>query len=112
MSLARALAGLPDDPELHKTLRDVLVFFRRHKGEWLSDSEVRIKTGSPEAHIATLLPALSRAFVLDFDGATGNYRFGGDAVVGYEIDTFNRRVDSQQTHMRTNVAKFRERYGS
>ena len=112
MSLARALAGLPDDPELHKTLRDVLMLFRRHKGEWLSDADVRMKTGSPAAHVAMLLPALSRAFVLDFDGATGNYRFGGDTVLGYEIDTFNRRVESQQAHMRTNVAKFRERYGS
>lgn len=112
MSLGRALANLPEDPALHQTLRDVLVLFRRHKGEWLSDSDVRIKTGSPAPHVTVILPVLARAFVLDFDGATGKYRFGGDAVLGYEIDSFTRRVDSQQAHMRTNVAKFRERYGS
>jgi hypothetical protein len=112
VSLSRALTNLPDDPDLERTLRDVLVLFRRHKGEWLTDRDVRVKTGSPGPHIATLLPVLARAFVLDFDSAEGRYRFGGDAVLLYEIDAFSRRVESRQVHVRTNVAKFRERYGS
>lgn len=113
MSLSRALSALPDDTELHRALRDVLLLFRRHKGEWLTASDVRTKTGGQQEHISRLLPELARGFVLDFDSETGAYRYNGEVVVGYEIDTFVRRTDSHQAHMQTNVAKFRERrYGS
>jgi hypothetical protein len=109
LSLTRALSNLPEDAELERTLRDVLILFRRHKAEWLSELDVRTKTGCRPAHIAMLLPVLACAFVLDFDSASGAYRFNGDVVLGYEIDAFVRRVDSHQAHVRTNVAKFRER---
>ena len=112
MSLARALSKLPDDGELERVLRDVLVLFRRHKGEWLSETEVRIKTGQPPADVHRLLPVLVEGFVLDFDSSSERFCYSGDVAVSFEIDTFVRRVESHQSHVRTNVAKFRERYGA
>lgn len=112
LSLSRALSNLPDDAELERSLRDVLLLFRRHKSEWLTEAEIRTKTGCQAAHVVRVLPVLARAFVLDFDSASGAYRFNGDVVLGYEIDGFMRRVESHQAHVRTNVAKFRDRYGS
>jgi len=112
VSLARALSKLPDDNEVERALRDVLLLFRRHKGEWLSESDVRTKTGQLPAEIHRLLPVLADAYVLDFDSASERFRYGGDVVVAFEIDTFVRRVETHQSHVRTNVAKFRERYGA
>jgi len=112
VSLARALSKLPDDSELERALRDVLVLFRRHKGEWLSEAEVRVKTGQVPADVHRLLPVLVEGFVLDFDSTSDRFRYGGDVALSFEIDTFVRRVESHQSHVRTNVAKFRERYGA
>ena len=112
MSLARALTNLPDNAEVERALRDVLVLFRRHKAEWLSETDVRIKTGLSPVDLALILPVLARAFVLDFDSAESRYRFSGDVALGYEIETFSRRVEAHETHLRTNVARYRERYGS
>ena len=112
MSLARALSKLPDDNELEHVLRDVLVLFRRHKGEWLSETDVRIKTGQSPGEIRRLLSVLVEAYVLDFDSASERFRYGGDVVLAFEVDAFVRRVESHQSHVRTNVAKFRERYGA
>lgn len=112
MSLSRALSNLPEDAELERTLRDVLLLFRRHRAEWLSEADVRMKTGCRAAHVALLLPVLVRGFVLDFDGASGAYRYSGDVVLGYEIDAFIKRTDYREAHVQTNVARFRERYGS
>lgn len=112
MSLARALAGLPDDPALAQTLRDVLLLFRRHASEWLTETDVQTKTGGDPGHVRRLLPLLTKAFVLDFDSESDRYRYRGDIALNYEIDTFVRRVEYHRSHVQTNVARFRERYGS
>jgi hypothetical protein len=91
-------------------LRDVLALFGHHEQEWLSEYDVQVRTGRTCADIHAVLPVLSDSYVLDFDHAAERYRFSGDVVLGFEIDTFMRRAEFHQSHMRTNVARFRERH--
>ncbi|MHB1017225.1 MAG: hypothetical protein ACYC2X_04975 [Coriobacteriia bacterium] len=111
MSLERALARLDLDAPAERALRDVLLLFKHHPGESLGDRDVATRTGRMVEEISPLLTALASAFVLDFDRDSGGYRFTGDIVVGYEIDAFKRRVDYKQSHVTSNVARFRERQG-
>jgi hypothetical protein len=112
VSLARALSRLPGDSHTEHVLRDVLSLFDKHQSEWLSESEVECRTARSSGDVHLVLPALSAAYVLDFDSTSGRYRYVGDTALGFEIDMFMRRVRSYQSHQQTNVAKFRERYGS
>ncbi|HHJ99144.1 MAG TPA: hypothetical protein ENN10_04280 [Actinobacteria bacterium] len=111
MSLARALANLELDAAAERVLRDVLVLFAHHPGEPLTEHDIVMRTGHQREELYEMLSALVRAFVLDFDSASGVYTFSGDVVVGFEIDAFKRRVDSHQGHVSSNVARFRERHG-
>lgn len=111
MSLARALANLELDDGAEHVLRDVLVLFAHHPGEPLTQGDIVMRTGHERETLLDMLRALVDAFVLDFDSASGAYTFSGDVVVGFEIDTFKRRVDSHQGHVSSNVARFRERHG-
>lgn len=111
MSLERALASMKLDATAERTLRDVLVLFRHHHGEPLGARDVAMRTGRRLEEVTPLLNALTSAFVLDFDGASGGYRYEGDVVSGYEIDAFRRRVDNVQSHVTSNVARFRGRQG-
>lgn len=70
-----------------------------------------MRTGRKPEEVNPLLTSLTSAFVLDFDGESGRYRFAGDIVVGYEIDAFRQRVDYKQSHVTSSVARFRERQG-
>ena len=111
MSLSRALTQLAPDGHTERVLRDVLSLFGHHEQEWLTEFDVQVKTGRASADIHSVLPVLSDSYVLEFDREAGRYRYSGDVVLGFEIDAFLRRVESHQSHMRTNVAKFRERQG-
>lgn len=111
MSLSRALTQLPTDEHTERVLRDVLSLFGHHEQQWLSEFDVQVKTGRTSEDIHAILPVLSDSFVLEFDRGAGQYRYTGDVVLGFEIDAFMRRVESHQSHMRTNVARFRERHG-
>jgi len=110
VSLSRALASLSSDEHTERVLRDILVLFGHHVQEWMSETDVEIKTGRSRADIHTVLPTLSDSYVLDFDHNQGLYRYSGDVVLGFEIDSFMRRAESHQSHMRANVARFRERH--
>lgn len=107
MSLSRALTQLPRDDHTERVLRDVLILFNHHEREWMTESDVQLKTGRTSLEVRSVLPALADAFVLERDDS--RYRFSGDVVLRYEIDGFMRRAESHQSHMRTNVARFRER---
>jgi hypothetical protein len=111
VSLSRALASLSSDEHTERVLRDVLILFGHHAQEWLSESDVRVKTGRTSAELQPILPVLSDSFVLDFDRSQGLYRYSGDVVLGFEIDSFMRRAQSHESHVRSNVARFRERHG-
>jgi len=101
--------GLDADSE--SVLRDVLVLFSHHPREWLTPQDTATRTGRPADSVRPMMSVLASSFVLDFDDATGAYRYSGDVVLGYEIDTFRKRVDSQHSHVSSNVARFRERHG-
>ncbi|MRS12889.1 MAG: hypothetical protein EG823_07430 [Actinobacteria bacterium] len=109
MSLSRALSILPDDEHTERVLRDVLVLFGHHQKEWMSEGEVQARTGRTRVDIHAVLPVLSTCYVLDFDSDKQSYRYSGDVVLGFEIDTFMRRAEHHQNHMRANLARFRER---
>lgn len=111
MSLSRALASLSSDEHTERVLRDVLVLFGHHAHEWLSEAEVQTRTGRTRTELNTILSTLSDSYVLDFDRSQGLYRFSGDVALGFEIDTFMRRAQSHESHVRANVARFRERQG-
>lgn len=111
MSLGRALSRLSSDEHTEHVLRDVLSLFGHHEREWLSEFDVQSKTGRSSSDIHSVLPVLSESYVLDFDRDAQRYRFSGDVVLGFEIDAFMRRAEYHQAHMRTNVARFRERHG-
>lgn len=111
MSLARALAALPPDEDVEDAVQDIIVLFSHHAGEWftIEDAARRVARTRPEAQ--RVLEALRAAFVLDFDGAD-SYRYKYDVGVSIEIDQFLHRTRAQKNHVQTNVARFRERYGS
>lgn len=111
MSLSRALSILSDDEHTERVLRDVLILFGHHTQEWLSETEVESKTGRSRQDVHAILPVLSDTYVLDYDHTQGRYRYSGDVVLGFEIDSFMRRAASHESHVRANVARFRERHG-
>lgn len=111
MSLSRALSTLSPDDHTERVLRDILTLFSHHEREWLTEGDVQGKTGRTAVEVHQVLPALAEAYVLDFDSGGQRYRFTGDVVLKFEIDGFMRRVDFHQSHMRSNVARFRERQG-
>ncbi|MHB1323651.1 MAG: hypothetical protein ACYCXZ_04805 [Coriobacteriia bacterium] len=112
MSLSRALSTLSPDEHTERVLRDVLVLFGHHPREWLSEAEIQMKTGRTTLEIRQLLPVLVDAYVLDFDCEKELYGFSGDVVLRFEIDGFMRRVEQHQSHMRSNVSRFRQRQGN
>ncbi|MRR11009.1 hypothetical protein EG835_00625 [bacterium] len=111
MSLSRALSTLSPDDHTERVLRDILTLFGHHKREWLSEHDVQSKTGHTLLEIHQVLPVLKTCYVLDFDSAEQLYRYNGDVVLDFEIDAFMRQVDYHQSHVRSNVARFRERQG-
>lgn len=111
MSLSRALSTLSPDEHTERVLRDILTLFEHHKREWLTERDVQAKTGRTMLEVHSVLPVLRDSYVLDFDGAEQSYRYSGDVVLSFEIDAFMRRVDYHQSHVRSNVARFRERQG-
>ena len=111
VSLSRALSTLSPDEHTERVLRDILTLFGHHEREWLTEADVQGKTGRTATEVRAMLPVLADAYVLDFDDREQRYRFTGDVVLKFEIDGFMRRVDFHQSHMRSNVARFRERQG-
>lgn len=111
MSLSRALSTLSPDEHGEQVLRDLLTLFGHHPREWLTELDVQLKTGRAKDDVHHILEVLSNSYVLDYDSGEQRYCFSGDVVLTFEIDSFMRRVEYHQSHMRSNVARFRERQG-
>lgn len=111
MSLSRALSTLSPDEHTERVIRDVLTLFGHHAREWLTEADIRNRTGLTSLELRPVLSAFSGAYVLESDGDAERYRYNGDVCLKFEIDAFMRRVDFQQSHVRSNVARFRERQG-
>lgn len=112
MSLARALSRLPDDHATQVVIRDVVTFLSHHTDEWLTVEDMARRTGNLVLEVRPILNALRDAFVLDFDDVPQLFRYRYDVGVSIELDQFLHRSHAQDNHMHTNVARFRERYGS
>lgn len=111
MSLARALAALPSGDDVEDAFEDIVVLFSHHANEWMTVEDVAKRVARSAPPVKRILEVLRTAFVLDFDGAD-SYRYRYDVGVSIEIDQFLHRTRAQKSHMQTNVARFRERYGS
>lgn len=112
VSLARALSRLPDDHDTESVIRDVVTLLSRHTDEWLTAEEIARRTGNLRVEVRPVLNALRDAFVLDFDDVPESFRYRYDVGVSIEIEEFVNRSRAHENHMQTNVARFRERYGS
>lgn len=111
VSLSRALNTLSPDEDTERVIRDVLTLFGHHTREWLTEGDIRTRTGLTSLELKPVLAAFKNSYVLEVDGDVLHYRYNGDACLKFEIDAFMRRVDFQQSHVRANVARFRERQG-
>ncbi len=112
VSLARALSRLPSDHETETVIRDVITLMTHHTGEWLPVEDIARKSGNLVLQVRPVLEAMRDAFVLDFDDVPGAFRYRYDVGVSIEFDAFLHRSRAVENHMQTNVARFRERYGS
>jgi hypothetical protein len=112
VSLARALSRLPSDRSTEVIIKDVITLFTHHSGEWLAADDVARRTGALMVETRPILQALHAAYVLDFDEPVSAYRYRYDIGLSVEIDTFLHRTHAVENHVQTNVARFRERYGS
>jgi hypothetical protein len=112
VSLARALSRLPSDRSTEAVIKDAITLFVHHAGEWLVREDVARRTGHLMAEMRPVLEALHAAYVLDFDEPVSAYRYRYDIGLSIEIDTFLHRTHVVENHVQTNVARFRERYGS
>ena len=110
MSLRRALDTLPHDRTTQAVARDSLAFFCRHPGEWIDLSDVQGVLDAPGAVIDAVLDTLARSFVLDFDDAGSRYRYRADRFTEIEIERYLRRAERHDGHVRSNVARYRQRY--
>lgn len=112
MSLARALSRLSPDHETEVIICDIVTFFSHHRDQWVTSDDVAQKTGNLAFQLRPILEALRDSYVLDFDDVPGAFRYRYDVGVSIEFDEFLNRSRAHENHVQTNVARFRERYGS
>jgi hypothetical protein len=110
MGLRQAIDHLPGGRETETAVREVLELFRIHSGQPLSFAQVAHRLERPEPLVGVVLSALTECFVLRRDGS--RYVYMRDSSIDLEIDRFMRRAESNNAFVQSNVAKFRERYGS
>lgn len=91
--------------------REVMAFFARHPGEWMSIDRVAEVTEFDAPLVRRILRVLDSSFVLDSDDDATEYRYERDALLDLEIRRFLHRVDTHSDMLRSNVEQFRRRYG-
>jgi hypothetical protein len=110
MSLRRALEHLPCDRGTEAAVRETLQLLRIRKGEHLSVDDVARRLERPFSTISVLLSELADARVLHLEGT--RYGYVSDPVTDLEVERFLRRAECHSVLVQTNLAKFRERYGT
>jgi hypothetical protein len=111
MSLRTALDVLPSDRETRLAVRETMVLFARHPGEWLSADRVSQVTEVDSGLVRRILRVLDSSFVLDSDDDSGRYRYERDPLLDLEIRRYLHRVETHSDMLRSNVEQFRRRYG-
>lgn len=110
MSLKRALERLPHDRVSETATRDLLQYFRRHPGEWVSLEDVARRFRDRGISLAEFLAVFAESLVLDAEGDPPRYRYECEPFVEIEIDRFMRHTERRDDLAKHNVAKFRERH--
>ena len=111
MTLRSTLARLPSDRATLSVLRSVLEVFRSRPGEPMTRAHIAELAGLEPDTIAPVLQALCDTFVLDFDSEPPRYSLRPERFLRSEIDGFMRRLEGDGGNLRSNVDKFRKRYG-
>jgi DNA-binding IclR family transcriptional regulator len=112
VGLAQAMNMIADDRKSQSTAREVLSVLTGADGQWLSAHDVAGRSLYDESSVLGILDALASGRVLDFEPASGRYRYHSDTVNDLEVKRFLRRADGRERAARTNVDRFRQRYGS
>lgn len=110
MSLRKALEGLPHDRVAEAATRDVISLFTRRPGEWLAEAEVERVIASSADIVERVLAVLTDSLVLDSRDGPLMYRYRPETLIELEVDRYLRRVSVHDDVVRSNVARFRERY--
>ena len=112
MGLARALGLMHGDRGKESVAREVLQVMSSDLRPELTAEGVRNRLPLHDKHtVEAVLEALVTGVVLDFDTASGSYRYHRDTALDFEVRRFIRRADGHDQHVRTNVDRFRQRYG-
>jgi hypothetical protein len=112
MGLARALTLLHGDRGSESVAREVLAVMSADPRPQLTSEGVRHRLPLHDRRaVDGVLEALVEGVVLDFDTASGSYRYHRDTALDFEVRRFIRRADVHDQGVRTNVDRFRQRYG-
>jgi hypothetical protein len=106
------MSMIADDRRSQSTTREVLSVLTDADGQWLSAHDVAGRSLHDEFSVLSVLDALTAGRVLDFEPVSRRYRYHSDTVNDLEVKRFLRRADGRERVARTNVDRFRQRYGS
>jgi hypothetical protein len=111
VGLAQAMNLIADDRQTQSATREVLTVFSSCPEKWLKPDDVCRSCLYGADVVRSVLTALAAGRVLDFEPASGSYCYHQDAVLDLEVRRFIRRADGHERLVRTNVDRFRQRYG-
>ena len=112
MGLARALTLLHGDRGYESVAREVLTVMSSDARPQHTEDGIRHRLPLHDRRsVETVLTALVDGVVLDFDSAAASYRYHKDTALDFEVRRFIRRASVHDEGVRTNVDRFRQRYG-
>jgi hypothetical protein len=112
VGLARALTLLHGDRMNESVAREVLAVLATDPRPALTSEGLRHRLPLYDRRtVDGVLEALVAGVVLDFDTASASYRYHRDTALDFEVRRFVRHADGHEQHVRTNVDRFRQRYG-
>jgi hypothetical protein len=112
MGLARALTILKGDRTNESVAREVLAVMSPEPRPRLTYEGLRHRLPLQDKRtFEGVIAALVEGVVLDFDTASASYRYHRDTALDFEVRRFIRRADVHDQGVRTNVDRFRQRYG-
>ena len=111
MGLSKAMGLLGADRRAQSATRDVLAVATHAEGSWLTAHDISRLTLHDAEIVGLVLGALVTGRVLDFDPSTNSYRYNKDAVLDLEVRRFIRNAEGHDHFVRSNVDRFRQRFG-
>jgi hypothetical protein len=102
---------IADDRQTQSATREVLDVMTASPERWFTAAEVSRRCLIDSDTVHGVLTALAAGRVLDFEPASGSYRYRKDTVLDLEVRRFIRSANGHERLVRTNVDRFRQRYG-